>query len=1476
MSERNVPSRPKFSWDMKNAPWTDGRGNQERFFTAVQQWCLFHSKLPDSNSNKIPASLQGMMLQSQLFGRARDICLKMSSDDILAPDGAIKIAKAIHKSDPLAIVNDAFRKFQDLLSVSRGHNELMINFENRFDASLSRLNAVCTDNPLPESIVAFLALAHANIDSSQRMSILSSVVSKTLDESDSSPLHKIKYSDIASLIRACDTPNELATKHDALSANSARTSSRPNFTPTKTKKTLNAAQLKDLKSKSRCRRCKKIGHWASDNKCASNVSSNSSSSDHQSTPNQRSNAHSGSNSSNVLRFGMVNLEPPAGFLPSAQSADDPCVDDGAPYSGLGEVEADKLFANSGMNWRDCLEPIPAHISNRPFWQYGAGEHSSLAKPIIGSIMLQMLTDNNNVIEIRHLIIQGSSQWVIGRNLTSKTNIVHIDGDYILLPNGDHLSMIQGKDSLHSFLPSSKFRAGEKLSALVCLLANSKPLTWTDTVKIVDKVHKHVCGHSNFNDIRTLLERNGLWSDGCDKYLASVLESCSACRAVQMPVGMRTVSLSALSANFNQLVNIDHFFLNDITVCHVMDATSRYSVGQIVDSTSIPLAIETLESRWITEFWPPHALQYDRAFATSEFEKFLDEYGIQKRRIPARRHNKLAIESKHRSIRDIFIRLEVANPQTEKSLLVHRALRISNDLYGNEVLSAHEQAKGYTRPICNHSPVTVPNELVNAQKDLLAKRKLNLILRSKSITEPAINVGDLVEVYIQAGKGKRGHWSQPKTVLEIDYPARTVIVPGSGNKRIHAAFEDTRIALKEDVASSVQNALDDIDSSIDDALNDPANDTMSNQHPSTSALDDDAESDDTNAEFMNPEHNVDNNTPPTQDSENLDSTSENEDIDPADPTSRVSNRELQNLEIDPQWTFRSELDLSTPQMQTRSGSSSQHAHEIELLPKQLLSSHEQTALKEYMRRFGSKEFLLHQAEGLSSWVTQNAYDAEQSKFLQSVRRVHISHVPRNANIIRSHVLYKVKSLDDNSLLMKARIAPHGNEDRERYNLRTDSESCSPLGIRVLQSIAVIKKWFLTKVDILSAFLQSGPAERDVYVVPPRECSDRWFYWLLLTAAYGLVNANVKWQKHCDNTFNRLGLSSVKYIPQLFYLRGSDGLKLVVLKVVDDMLIAGSEEDRKRFLDKLRTVYKVGTIVHTPGSLKFFGSEIVQSAEFEIEFHSDEKLNAIDPYVITRSRRRECDSILTSVESKWFNSINGSLGFIGSMTFPIASFFTSHLQQRRAVPNVQDLALQNNLLKQAKRLGSCIKFGLPSESELPVSLLMFSDAARPNERGQLGFIGGLLLGEFDVNSVIHIVSWRSSLSGRPVKSIGSAEVLAAGSAIDEGKLLAKTYSELLDIAVPLRCAVDSKDLYSSLSTTHVPEDKSIRGDVALIRYEFERKHLDQMVWIPGASNPSDALTKLNSPLTESVHLMLSSSKLPCSFESSEARSSNASMG
>lgn len=100
---------------------------------------------------------------------------------------------------------------------------------------------------------------------------------------------------------------------------------------------------------------------------------------------------------------------------------------------------------------------------------------------------------------------------------------------------------------------------------------------------------------------------------------------------------------------------------------------------------------------------------------------------------------------------------------------------------------------------------------------------------------------------------------------------------------------------------------------------------------------------------------------------------------------------------------------------------------------------------------------------------NVYRDQELEFTKQVRRVLICNVPHDANIISSHVFYKVKKNDDHSLKIKAQTAPHGNEERIRNELRTECCMYSLTGIRIILSLATLHKWRLSKVDVKSAFL-----------------------------------------------------------------------------------------------------------------------------------------------------------------------------------------------------------------------------------------------------------------------------------------------------------------------------------------------------------------------------------------------------------------------
>ncbi len=127
-----------------------------------------------------------------------------------------------------------------------------------------------------------------------------------------------------------------------------------------------------------------------------------------------------------------------------------------------------------------------------------------------------------------------------------------------------------------------------------------------------------------------------------------------------------------------------------------------------------------------------------------------------------------MESKHKVIRDILLRLKADDEQFGEQLLAQESNRISNELYGNNFCFSHELAKGFTRPVENGSfPNLVPEEIIKARETIMAKLKVNLILRSKSIAETPVNASDLIQVFIKLQHENRGKWSCAKPVLSYE-------------------------------------------------------------------------------------------------------------------------------------------------------------------------------------------------------------------------------------------------------------------------------------------------------------------------------------------------------------------------------------------------------------------------------------------------------------------------------------------------------------------------------------------------------------------------------------------------------------------------------------------------------------------------------------------------------------------------------------
>ena len=98
------------------------------------------------------------------------------------------------------------------------------------------------------------------------------------------------------------------------------------------------------------------------------------------------------------------------------------VDSAAPYSAIGLVELNLMAEHVGLSSHFKLASIPDSLNGHTHWKYGKGKRASQARRILGSIVLTAISDNYRSVCITHLVLDGSSQWVIGQKLPANRTL----------------------------------------------------------------------------------------------------------------------------------------------------------------------------------------------------------------------------------------------------------------------------------------------------------------------------------------------------------------------------------------------------------------------------------------------------------------------------------------------------------------------------------------------------------------------------------------------------------------------------------------------------------------------------------------------------------------------------------------------------------------------------------------------------------------------------------------------------------------------------------------------------------------------------------------------------------------------------------------------------------------------------------------------------------------------------------------------
>jgi hypothetical protein len=85
---------------------------------------------------------------------------------------------------------------------------------------------------------------------------------------------------------------------------------------------------------------------------------------------------------------------------------------------------------------------------------------------------------------------------------------------------------------------------------------------------------------------------------------------------------------------------------------------------------------------------------------------------------------------------------------------------------------------------------------------------------------------------------------------------------------------------------------------------------------------------------------------------------------------------------------------------------------------------------------------------------------------------------HANVLSTHSFLKIKFVEG-SYRLKCRLVVHGNREEENDALRKDSSTAQSSVIRLILATAMVHNLSVGSIDVVAAYLQSGPLPRRVF-------------------------------------------------------------------------------------------------------------------------------------------------------------------------------------------------------------------------------------------------------------------------------------------------------------------------------------------------------------------------------------------------------------
>lgn len=454
------------------------------------------------------------------------------------------------------------------------------------------------------------------------------------------------------------------------------------------------------------------------------------------------------------------------------------------------------------------------------------------------------------------------------------------------------------------------------------------------------------------------------------------------------------------------------------------------------------------------------------------------------------------------------------------------------------------------------------------------------------------------------------------------------------------------------------------------------------------------------------------------------------------------------------------------------------------------------------------------------------------------------IPHNTRVFGSRFVDELKRAE-RGLRRKSRLVAQNYSDEGATQIPTKAPTIQRATQRLVMSLAASIEDMTPFIrDVTQAYVQSrSKLERDVYIKAPTELDLPPDTVLkVVKPLYGIPESGLHWYlTYVGHHIDKLNMTRATSDPCLLIRRDGTNLQGIVILQVDDSFAIGTEEfeqeedeQSKEFLSKPKTIL-------TEKQIPFNGIMIAKEKDGTIKVTQQEKITKLQH----------------PATQKDFTSQRALAQYIGVCTRPDVC---ANIQL--IAPGAQKTTEDEfrTLKKTMDHLSATKERGLTYKriDMSTMRLIVISDASFANTRNlrsQLGFI--ILMA--DETGTANIIHYGSSQCKRVTRSILAAEIHALVLAYDHAYVIRHTLIEILGRNVKLEAYVDSRSVFDVIAKDGNTTEKRLQIDIYALRQSYADGELDQIGWIPGTSNPADALTKINSCTTSPLQHLMTSNKL-----------------